>query len=212
MVLGLFPLSVVMLPHGVLPLHIFEDRYKTLVADSLRRSAPFGINFVNGGSFSPVGCCVMVKKVVNTYEDGSMDILVEGVSRYRVERLLNQAVPYLQAEVVEFDDDPAEIPDTILLDECILLFEEILRAAYDASSKDMGLDASFVGKMSYAIAQKAGISLLQKQEMLELTSENDRLRSLRDFMIQVIPELRSKKSIENIRNNDGFIPPSALFS
>ena len=80
----LFPLQLVVFPRTRLPLHIFEDRYKTLVEESLKQSTPFGINYVEDDRLHSVGCAAHVVEVTETHADGKLDIITEGERRYEV--------------------------------------------------------------------------------------------------------------------------------
>ena len=85
--LGLFPLHIVLFPGASYPLHIFEERYKELVTESLRQRQPFGINLVDGGRMFEVGCRVLVTRILKEYDDGRRDVVVTGSTRYRVTAL-----------------------------------------------------------------------------------------------------------------------------
>ena len=80
--LPLFPLQVVLFPHSLLPLHIFEDRYKLLIRECVTEKTEFGINLVQDGTLADVGCTAVVTTIVRRYDDGKMDIVVQGRQRY----------------------------------------------------------------------------------------------------------------------------------
>ena len=89
-ILPLFPLNVVLFPRAPLPLHIFEERYKQMVAAALEGEGLFGGICTDGGGAARTGCCAKIVKVVKRYDDGRMDILTVGVRRFRIARLLRK--------------------------------------------------------------------------------------------------------------------------
>ena len=112
--LPLFPLGTVLFPGMVLPLHIFEERYRQLVADLLDGPEPgrFGVIAIREGhevgvdavtSLYDVGCVAVVREV-QTHEDGRFDLVTVGTERFRLGEL-DQSLPYLRAEVEIMPDD-----------------------------------------------------------------------------------------------------------
>ncbi len=80
----MFPLDVCLLPGEKLPLHIFENRYKELIHSCLDEGESFGIPFGMDSSENQIGAEVRVKKIINTNEDGSLDIIVESVGSFSI--------------------------------------------------------------------------------------------------------------------------------
>ena len=78
--LPLFPLEVVLMPGGHLPLHIFEERYKEMIGEALRDKTEFGIVLVNGGGLAETGCTATIEGVLREYPDGRLDIVCSGAS------------------------------------------------------------------------------------------------------------------------------------
>jgi Lon protease-like protein len=104
MKIPLFPLDVVLFPGAALPLHIFEDRYKEMVAGCVDRDEPFGIVRAQIEGLAVIGCTAKIVKVLQRYPDGRLDILCEGGDRFEIE-LLDNSRAYLQAEIDDFLDD-----------------------------------------------------------------------------------------------------------
>ena len=82
--LGLFPLGIVLLPTEQLPLHIFEDRYKELIAECLDADTEFGLVYADDDGIRDVGTRARVSEVLTRFEDGRLNILVEGGDRFRL--------------------------------------------------------------------------------------------------------------------------------
>src|SRR5215471_16946099 len=111
--LPLFPLGTVLFPGLVLPLHIFEDRYKQLIRDLLEAEEPrrFGVIAIRSGretgvdgisALHDVGCTATVREIAEV-SDGQFDIVTVGTDRFRV-RNLGEAQPYLTGEVEMLDE------------------------------------------------------------------------------------------------------------
>jgi Lon protease-like protein len=112
--LPLFPLPVVLFPGTPLPLHIFEPRYRQMLADCLEGDRRFGITPVGPDEKAPapgtVGCTAEIR-VNQELPDGRSAIVVLGGERFVVSRILDEGTPYYVGMVNPFDDDPATAPD-----------------------------------------------------------------------------------------------------
>src|SRR3954468_10037259 len=82
----LFPLGIVLLPTELVPLHIFEDRYKLMIGECLESESPFGIVWLSDDGLREIGCTASIVRLVDRAEDGRMNILVEGVQPFRLVR------------------------------------------------------------------------------------------------------------------------------
>jgi len=98
-----FPLGVVLLPGMTMPLHIFEERYKTMINECLEREKPFGIVYFDGKQIHKAGCTAHIIRVLKHYEDGRMDILVQGAQRFYMDQI-DDSHDYLVSGVFYFDD------------------------------------------------------------------------------------------------------------
>jgi Lon protease-like protein len=94
--LPIFPLDLVLLPGSPLPLHIFEPRYKEMIAECLEQKKPFGVVRASSDGVAEIGCTAEIVSVTKKYDDGRMDILTRGVERFEVIEL-NQDRSFLQA-------------------------------------------------------------------------------------------------------------------
>ena len=105
----LFPLSKVALPHELVPLHIFEERYRTMIGECLESGSEFGIVWAGEEGVRPVGCAMEITEVLERMEDGRMNILTRGTRPFRiVDERHDLAYP---AGTVEFVSDKEEQPD-----------------------------------------------------------------------------------------------------
>lgn len=208
--IALFPLGIVVFPHSTVPLHIFEERYQELINTSLQSNSDFGINLVDSSRLYQVGCTVQITNVVEKYTDGRFDIEVTGMKRYRLHSLREGEAKYYTAWIEFFEDIENESIEFETQEQAIALYNELVTIVFPAISHQIQLRAPSTELVSFQIAQKAGLEILQKQELLELRSEMMRLEFLITYMNSILPDLRAKKRIHDVINNDGYLPPSQM--
>jgi len=201
--LPLFPLNVVLFPRSALPLHIFEERYKVLINECVERGTPFGVALAREKGMADVGCSAIVSSVTRHYDDGRMDIVAGGEKRYRLLRVEPEKAPYLLGEV-RYLDEPDEAVDRDLAASTVELFNALLVIAYRGSGPIQVPDRYERG-LSFVIAQKSGLDLPRRQELLEIPGENARLRMLNDYLTDLIPRLRRGEELQRVIKNDGYL-------
>jgi Lon protease-like protein len=201
---GLFPLNLILFPESVYPLHIFEDRYKQLINDCFSGQVEFGINYINSKGINEIGCTALVSQIVKKYTDGKMDIVVQGVSRYRLLNLNEGEKLYYVAEIEPFADDDFGI-DQKLLDEAARLFNKIADGITSLKIDKIDPKKINVSYPSFLIAQKAGLTPEQKQSLLAIRSENLRLETLTKHLRKIQPLIKKAEVISNIVKNDGYL-------
>lgn len=166
----LFPLGIVALPGELVPLHIFEERYKTMMNECLRDSGEFGIVWLSDEGLRDIGCACAIERVLERMEDGRMNILARGTRPLRVlERQSHLAYP---AGIVEFLVDREEEPDPELAAKARAAYAELVRRATDETPDEAALAALD----SYRMAATIDFGPEAKQGLLDLRSENARLR------------------------------------
>ena len=168
--LPLFPLGIVALPTELVPLHIFEERYKAMIGDCLDRESEFGIVWLSDDGLRPVGCACLVERVLERMPDGRMNIVARGTRPFRVlERLEHLEYP---AGRVEWLADKDEEPDPATLEAARGVYSELVEQATDEPA-----DAERVAAMTaYEMAATVDFGLDAKQGLLDLRSENARMR------------------------------------
>ena len=166
----LFPLAMVALPSEVVPLHIFEERYKTMIGDCLDAESEFGIVWLADDGLRPIGCACEITEVLERAEDGRMNILTRGTRPFRVlER--QDALPYPAGEV-EFLEDRDEPVDPDLLQTAHETYASLVEQATD--NRPEGEELEVMG--AYDMAGTVDFGLEAKQGLLDLRAENARLR------------------------------------
>ena len=203
----LFPLGVVLFPESRVPLHIYEDRYKKLVEETLATNGHFGINYVEEDRLHSVGCAAHVVEITERHPSGELDIITEGERRYEVMELEQNGPDQLSYAIVRWLDDVSEERDMKLTDETIELFNELTRVAYKGSIDplDESVWANPDKLPSFKIAQKSGLEAPQRQALLSITSENERLTMLHSFLAQLLPKVKEIETINDLIRNDGYI-------
>lgn len=190
----LFPLNMVLLPGVVLPLHVFEDRYRRLVRDLLAGTtdepAAFGVVALRHGretdstsrsALYDVGCVARVRRVTEL-ADGRFHLVTTGAERFRI-LALGPPEPYLVADVELFgagDGDPAAVDDLddALVPAVLHAFERYLHlVSADPSHEVVGAIPDDAEQLSYLVAATMALSLPDRQRLLELPGTSDRLRA-----------------------------------
>ncbi len=198
--LPIFPLGVVLYPREQLPLHVFEPKYKEMIGRCLDENRPFGVVLFDEGELSEVGSTAQIVNVVSRYEDGRMDVLIEGRQRFRVVRLYPED-PYMTAEV-EVLSEPTEAPKRELKERAITQHMKLLELAGRTVRPSLYQD---VHDVSFVMAHNAGLTLRQKQKVLELPSENDRIAYLVDHFEELIPKVEQMEDLKRkIQSNGHF--------
>lgn len=206
--LPLFPLDLVLYPDEELPLHIFEERYKELTQYCLDHDVPFGVVRAEDDELAPVGTTARIQNVVNRYADGRLDILAQGEERFRLQTVYDEK-SYHTADVTIVEDDP-EPADLDLKERAITQHMKLLELAGRTVRPDL---YDNVEKLSFVLAQNAALEEKQKQQVLERTSEADRIRYLIDHFEELIPRIEEKSDVQRrIRSNGHFkdFPPEEV--
>jgi Lon protease-like protein len=184
----LFPLGIVALPTESVPLHIFEDRYRRMIEHCLpaEPGSPgreFGIVWLSEQELKSIGCACEIEQVLERMDDGRLNIVVRGTRPFRLlER--QDDLPY-PAGAIEFLADSDEEPDAQASESARDLYRELVRQATDREIEDAEL-----AKMdAYRMAATVEFSVAAKQELLELRSENARLRLLGQLIRTAIERL-----------------------
>jgi Lon protease-like protein len=166
----LFPLGLVALPSELVPLHIFEERYKTMMARVLEEEGEFGIVWVADDGLRPVGCACEIAEVLERMPDGRLNLVARGTRPFRIESR-QEELPY-PAGVVEFLDDRVEEPDPAAAEEAHTAYAALVEQATDRTP-----DPDEIAAMSaYEMAATVEFGLDAKQGLLDLRSEAARLK------------------------------------
>jgi Lon protease-like protein len=195
----LFPLPIVLLPTEVVPLHIFEERYKTMIALCLEDESEFGIVWLSDDGLKGTGCTARVTEVMERMDDGRMNILVQGASPFRLlERTEEHAFP---AGTIELLDDRQED-----------VSERVGRGAREGFASlvervtDQRPDEKALAELdAYDMAASVDLGLDAKQGLLELRSEQARLRLLARLFKDAMSRLDQVERIAEHAKGNGKV-------
>jgi Lon protease-like protein len=182
--LPLFPLSLVLLPTAPLPLHIFEERYKELMADVIPRKAEFGVVLAKEGGIVNIGCTATVEQVVRRFPDGRLDLIAVGRRRFQIQSL-DEEKSYLQAEVEYFGDDDTEAAAIVLQQQAILACQKLQQEAPELAPAEFRVGEP---QLSFRLAQLIE-DVDYRQTILAIKSETARLA----YLLQNLPKYLSAR-------------------
>lgn len=193
--LGMFPLSTVFYPFGILPLHVFEERYRLLMADCIARDGEFGVVLIARGSEVgggdqrvDVGTVARIAQV-GEIEDGRMLVVAHGAARLRVTSWLTDD-PYPRAEVEEFPlgsgtADAEAIGAAVL---AVRRLRSLLSELGEVPALPHDLDLSDQGDATgWRLCDLAPLNLIDRQRLLAsvcLSDQMDLLTGLCDAMAE----------------------------
>jgi Lon protease-like protein len=189
--LPIFPLELVLLPGVPLPLHIFEPRYKEMIAECLDQKKPFGVVRASSDGVADIGCTAEIMSVTKKYEDGRMDILTRGVERFEVIQV-NEERSFLRAEISllqdedEDEEDQPGKPATEMVTQAVRLHAEIAKLA---GTEPSGPDEQ-AANLSFLLAGSLPLDLDFKQSLLSTLSEAKRLEAVVGYLEAILPGLR----------------------
>lgn len=198
----IFPLSIVVYPGEQLNLHIFEPRYKQLIAECSNSGKPFGIPTVLNNKMNDVGTLVEITEVSKVYDNGEMDIKTKGTKVFRVLEVIKEIPDKLYCgAIVNYphnieDDGKRELMQKVV--NAIRQLHQLLKVDKDFKKKDEELT-------SYDLAHHAGLSLEEEYELLGLLREAQRQEYLKRHLSKVLPLLAEMEVLkEKIKLNGHF--------
>jgi Lon protease-like protein len=192
----LFPLELVLLPGEVVPLHIFEERYKLMIGQCLDSDTGFGIVWMAEGGLKDVGCTAHITQVLERTDDGRMNILVQGGEPFRLQRRIED-LPYPAGDVELLDEDEAD-PPVGAGGEARERYAELVERVTDSRPDQSDLEE--LG--AYGMAATLDFALDAKQGLLELRSEEGRLERLAELFAGTIKRLDYAEVVaERARSN-----------
>ncbi len=211
--LPIFPLPLVLFPNELLPLHIFEPRYRQMLIDVQLGNSLFGVSYFDSSEtisdepeLGSIGCATEVREV-QTLEDGRSNVLTVGVIRYEIESYIEEKTPYLMAEVSFFED--FEEDETVLnplADEVFLLFRRIAQAAHELSGQRGRLPEIPQAEpqmLSFLVAAAFNLPVEVKYEFVKSRSTITRLTRLREILLQAVVQAEESAAIGKVAKTNG---------
>jgi Lon protease-like protein len=191
----LFPLGLVLLPQELVPLHIFEERYKLMIGECLDEDRKFGILWLSDDGLKQVGCSARISRVLERFDDGRLDILVEGAEPFRLLRRIED-LPYPAGDVELLGDADAGDPGAA----------ELARKRYadlvEEVTETRPEDEELARLNAYGMAATLDVALEAKQQLLELRSERGRLEQLDSLFADALERIRlAERAAERASGN-----------
>jgi Lon protease-like protein len=200
--IGLFPLDLVLLPGEQRPLHVFEERYKELIGECLEDGAEFGLVLADEDGLRPVGTRAAVVEVLQEFDDGRMDVVVEGRQRFRLVEL-TEGRSFTTAEVDDVDDEFDEDPSSEEVARAVDAFRHVVEAAQVEVDE---VDPT-AGGLSFQIGARIDLGNEIKQSLLELTSERERLTQLEPLLRRAAESVRVDREVRERASGNGRVEP-----
>ncbi|GAB5534270.1 MAG: LON peptidase substrate-binding domain-containing protein [Rubricoccaceae bacterium] len=198
-VLPLFPLGLVLFPGEPVPLHIFEPRYREMVKVCLDEDCPFGIIYASEEGLAEIGCTARIHKVVQRYDDGRLDIVAVGEDRFRLDGV-HRDLSYLTADVTWVEDADLEASDDAVRQKVITRHMKLLELAGGDPRPEI-YDAS--NAVSFIVGRNAGLDLDDKQVVLAMDHEGERLAYLAKHLKTLLVRVQKAHKIRNLAQGDG---------
>lgn len=210
----LFPLGIVLFPGAPQLLHIFEPRYRQMLADCLESDQPFGVSYVTAdGDDDPspdpgnIGCLATVRES-RLLADGRSNILAVGSDRYVLRAYVPTDLPYRMARVETFDDEDLTAPQLEeLATRARTAFSQFIagmQALTDRPQESVPLESA-PQAVSFQIAAVMDLEPALKQELLELRSEPTRLRRLVELLARAADALAAEREARIRASGNGKV-------
>jgi ATP-dependent Lon protease len=211
--LPIFPLPLVLMPFELLPLHIFEPRYKQMLTDIELRRNLFGVSFFEPDSEfdekpkpGTVGCVAEVRQA-QPLPDERSNVLTFGVIRYRLIDYVDIGTPYFSAEVEFFEDDPEPKEELEpIADDVFSLFERVAKAAFKLSGnrgRFPEVPRAEPEQLSFLVAAAFNLDNEVKGQFLEMTSTAERLKRLKAILEQAVTQMESNADVVGVAQKNG---------
>jgi hypothetical protein len=203
----IFPLGIVVYPGEKVHLHIFEPRYKQLVNECHESKKPFGIPTVVNNRLQEMGTLVEVTDIVQTYENGEMDIKSQGLQVFRILEVIKKVPDKLYSGAIVNYPENDDFGNRELMQKVVngvKQLHQLLNISKDFKKPDEQLQV-------YDVAHHAGLSLEEEYEVLGLMKELQRQEYIRRHLQKVLPMLMEMEHLkEKVKLNGHFRNLSAF--
>ncbi len=211
--LPIFPLPLVLFPSELLPLHIFEPRYRKMLTDIEFERNLFGVSYFSledaDSDFPAIGSigCVAEVRDSQTLEDGRSNILTVGLIRYEITGYVETLEDYLTAEVSFFED--YEEDETVLeplADEVFSLFQRIANSAHELSGqrgKPPELPQAEPQLLSFLVSSAFNMPNDLRYKLMSTRSTAERLEGLLEVLRQAVSQIEESANISKVAKTNG---------
>jgi Lon protease-like protein len=194
----LFPLGIVMLPTEIVPLHIFEERYRLMIGECVEQGSEFGIVWLGDDGLREVGCTARVAQVLERMDDGRMNILAQGGRVFRMLRKIDD-MPYPAGDVEMLDDlDGGDEELAVAAREA---YADLVERVTDSRPGTDELD----GLNAYGMAATIELAAAPKQALLEERSEDRRLKTVGDLFATALDRIENAEEAQERAKSNGKV-------
>ncbi len=195
--LGLFPLGIVLMPTERIPLHIFEPRYQELIGECIEEQREFGLVLADDDGMREVGTRASVFEVLDRFDDGRLNIAVEGQERFRI-RAETEGRAFRTAEVDPIGDEDL-VSEPAAREHALELFRKLGQVVEtEVDEPDSESDV-----LSFELAARVDFGPERKQELLELRSEPERLRIVSDLLERAAEAITLERALAESASKNG---------
>lgn len=183
----MFPLSLLPLPGELVPLHIFESRYKQLLSDAETRDISFGIFFNHQCNVEKLGALMKLESVIKRYPEGESDIILRCIDIFSMEKLYRKykSKLYPGGEIRNWKINPDAMPGVELY-ELFLIYQE-----------KRNINRHFTPFTLFQVAAELNLDLFDRYKLITLAAdkkENFLINQLK-FQLHLIQQEESSKDV-----------------
>jgi ATP-dependent Lon protease len=201
--IGLFPLGLVLLPTEQVPLHIFEPRYRELIGECLDQEEPFGLVFADDDGLRRVGTLASVVEVTDRFDDGRLNVVVEGGDRFRLVEL-TEGRSFHTGTIEPLGDLENDPPSAEEVERATAVFSRLVQLT-GAEVEPPDVESE---QPSFSIAARFELAPDLKLELLEETSERQRLVRLCEILESAAASVERQREIGELAQTNGHAKPS----
>lgn len=196
----LFPLNVVLFPGELMPLHIFEPRYREMTARCIEEKIAFGLISAQADKIASIGCTAQIERVLKNYPDGRSDILTVGADAFRMVRLIDEKA-YYEAIVEYLEDEAFDAATSASAEELVQAARKCIELAAGEAG-DIKADPADA-RLSYRLASYLPLDFATKQALLESRREEERRSLLSAAVRELLPKIERTEHLRGKAAGNG---------
>ena len=200
--LGLFALGIVLLPTERVPLHVFEPRYRELIGESLEAEREFGLILGSDAGVAEIGTRAHIVEVLEELPDGRLNVLIEGGERFRVVELIEGRS--FRTAAVEAVEDEADASPAEATEKALSRYRKLAEMA-GAEPDEPDAESPI---LSFELAARVEFGAEEKQELLGMRSEPERLTRVTRLLEQAAVAVELRKEVGERASRNGRVSHS----
>jgi len=204
-VVPILPIKLVMLPGSVYPISITDKKHKRMVSNCLEDNKNFGIVAEIDSEINSIGCLVGIKEVNSAVEDENLNIVVVGKDRFCTVTTKTHFDGYLLAEIESYPDYPENYESTSLFIDALDILKDILTKTNLKLDENYWKNLTSATVKSFKLAEKSGLSLQQRQELLIIKDEPGRLKYIYNHLKKVNSFINQDMLVKKLISSDGYL-------